>query len=72
MIFTETVFTSGCGSCRLMLTCRHLTSIIAILEVNYNEYDETEEIQENCTNSTTQLNEQLTTELSLRESINHR
>lgn len=33
--YIETVSISGCESCRLYLTCRELTSIIAILEANF-------------------------------------
>lgn len=64
----ETVYTSGCGSCALTLTCRHLNSIIAILEVNYSNGSDA--VAENCANSTSIG--QLMNGLSLRESINHR
>lgn len=33
--FTETVTISGCETSRLMLTCRHLHTIIAIIDVDY-------------------------------------
>ncbi|KAJ3632746.1 hypothetical protein MTP99_009734 [Tenebrio molitor] len=40
--YIETVIVSGCESCKLHLTCRHLTSIIAILEAEFvPEFNET-------------------------------
>ncbi|EFA03096.2 hypothetical protein TcasGA2_TC013005 [Tribolium castaneum] len=33
--YIETVFVSGCESCKLYLTCRHLSSIIAVLEADF-------------------------------------
>lgn len=35
IFFAEKVIVTGCESCQLMLTCRQLDSIIAILDVNF-------------------------------------
>lgn len=52
-IFSEIVEETGCESCRLLLTCRHLTAVIAIVNVDFSPRINNEAIDDsNITTST--------------------